>query len=278
MVALACATAVFFTPDAVLSAAPKGTATLEADSMRYDPSDGAITASGNVRFKGPEGEVFGDWGSGATGGGDFEMRGSVRGTFADSDGGSVDIACDSIRLQGGMDEKKDRTVTAVGGVTLSRAGERLVAGTVVWDLGTENYSASGGVIGEFGAYLIDADKISRDQERFAAENVREYTDLQRRITLSAAKVSGIVNGGSIVELVAGGDVTITMPDSKGAMTRVRGDKGVFSVARGTLVVSGNTVASQTGRNLTSDSIVYDLDTGRVEAVGKPTLVFEVLRD
>jgi lipopolysaccharide export system protein LptA len=249
--------------------------------MKYSPSEGVITASGNVRFKGPDGEIFGDWGLGAVSDGNFEMRGNVKGFFHNLDGRSLDITCDSIKLQetaNGTDKSKNKTITASGGVKLSNAGERLAAETVIWSMGSENYSASGNVVGEFETYSLDADKISRNQETFFAENIRNYTDIKRRITLSAAKAEGVINVGEVVELVADGQVAITMPDSGGAVTKVTGDKGIFSVARGTLVVSGNTTITQAGRNLSSENIVYDLDSGRVDAIGNTVLIFEMQKN
>jgi lipopolysaccharide export system protein LptA len=249
-----------------------GNAELQADSMNYDPKSRSIVASGNVRFRSPEGEISADRGIGYTDGTAFEMEGNARGRFKAQ---SLDIACDFIMLERTASPDR-RIITASGGVKLSRDGGTLAADEVVWELGSENYSASGKVLLDFGNYLVDSDEASRDGDRFHALNIRRYEDRLRRITITAMEADGMMERGDMTELIADGGVVMDVAGEGDAHTRITGDKGVFSRDRGTLVISGGAFASQKGRNLRAASIVYHLDSGRVEALGdRPSIAFEM---
>lgn len=247
-------------------------ATLTADVMNYNPETREIAASGNVHFKRPDGELLGDRGRGSADGNDFEMYGNVRGRF---DKESLAIVCDAMKLQTEEGPNAMRTITASGDVKLTRGADVITAQSVTWEMEGENYSASGKVNGNFDTYAIDADAISRNGEQFSATAIRRYEDDLRNITLSAARANGLTQDGQIVEFIAEGNVVVNMPDSQGAMIRVTGDKGVFSLDRGTFVVSGNAHVNQSGSLLSAGSIVYHIDSGKIDALQRPTLVFEM---
>lgn len=245
---------------------------LTADSMRYNPDSGEIKAFGNVHIKRPDGELFGDSGSGNSNGREFELRGNVKGHFVSDD---VDISCDFLKLSSTGTAPVRREATASGDVLLTRASDRISAMRLSWEIGGVKYSAAGSVLGDFETYSIDADEAGRDGEKFWAVGVRRYEDMERGIAMSANKIDGITDGDRIVELVASGSVVMDSRDDKGKPSRVTGNKGVFSVARGTLVVSGNATATQEGRRLIAGNIVYYLDGGRIEALDRPSLVIEM---
>jgi lipopolysaccharide assembly outer membrane protein LptD (OstA) len=258
-------------PCGYAAAVSSGAAELVADSMNYDPRSNSVTAVGNVRLTSPDGELFGDSGFGYTNGRMFEMRGNVRGMFAAR---SLDIVCDYIELEIGEPPQPRRKITATGNVVLTRAGDRLTADHATWNLDSENYAAAGDVLMDFGGYFVDSDEAGREGERFWARNVRRYEDRARKMSISASSAEGRVRGDTIVELITDGAIAINMLDGGG--TRITGNKGVFSQDRGTIVVSGNAQAIQEGRSLTAGSIVYHLDSGRVEALGeRPTIIFEM---
>jgi lipopolysaccharide transport protein LptA len=97
--------------------------------------------------------------------------------------------------------------------------------------------------------------------------------------MSAAHAEGLMNGNNeVTELTADGDVVVTMPDRKGVLTRATGRKGVYSMARGTIVLSGRATLTQAGRVLNSENIVYFIESGRVDALGSPSLTFETDRE
>ena len=249
--------------------------TLVADSMRYDPNTGFIAAEGNVHIANPDGEVFGDFGSGYSDGNNIEMHGNVRGHFKDEDGGEFNFSCEWIEIEG--NDNSNRVITATGDVKLSRGNDALSANQVIWHAGAARYSASGGVSGEFAAYSIDADDVSRDEGVFYARNVRRFYERTRNVTISASRFNGILRGDDVVEMTAEGGVVITARDSDGAITRATGAKGIYSVARGTVVLSGGATITQTGRVLNSEEIVYFLDTGQIDAQGSPSIIFETDR-
>ncbi|MDR1515151.1 MAG: hypothetical protein LBS45_05600 [Synergistaceae bacterium] len=248
-----------------------GNAVLQADSMNYDPKSRSVTAEGNVRFKSPDGEISGDRGIGYTDGGSFEMEGRVRGRFAAQ---SMDITCDFIMLERAADGKQ--IITARGSVRVSRDDGTIAAGEIEWELESDNYSAGGGVLIDFGSYMVDSDEASRNGNRFRARNIRRYEDRARRMIITAQEADGLIERGDIVELIAEGGVAMNIAEVRGSSTRITGNRGVFSRDRGTLVISGGASASQEGRSVRAANIVYHIDSGRVEAIGdRPSIAFEM---
>jgi lipopolysaccharide transport protein LptA len=250
-------------------------ATMVADSMRYDPAASVITASGSVHVTHPDGEIFGDNGSGSVDGRNFEIHGGVRGNFKDKDGVPVNIQCADAYLNTGDDDT--HTLTAKGSATLTKRAEKLSADSIIWNSSGDRYSALGGVMGDFETYAVDADVVSRDAQIFYARAVRKFYEKARKITMSADKADGVIVNERISELVATGGVVITAPDKNGNMTRATGGKSVYSLDKGTVVVTGRATITQTGRKLNSERIVYYVDTGRIDATGNPALTFETER-
>lgn len=257
---------------ATLAAAAGVNVNLTADTMRYNPDSGEITAQGNVHLTRPDGELYGDSGFGNSNGREFELRGSVRGHFTSDD---IDISCAYLKLSSEGTTPVRRIVAASGDVLLTRSADKISAGMLTWHIDGEKYSASGNVLANFEAYSIDADEAGRDDEKFWANGVRRYEDIQRDFTLSASQIDGLISDGRISELVASGSVTMHTHDEKGVPSHVTGNKGIFSVARGTLVVSGNATVTQQGRRLHAGNIVYHLDSGRIEALDRPSLVIQM---
>ena len=253
-----------------------GKASLTADRLDYNPQTNRIDARGNVHMTRPDGELFGDSGTGTTDGRRFQLDGNVKGHFSNE---GLDIICAHIVLVTEGTNPARRTITASGDVELTRreqGEDKITAQVVSWELDRDVYRAMGDVIGNYTRYYVDADEVSRDGERFAARGIRRYNDRERNVTMSASRASGTLGpDGAIRELVAEGNVVLNTPDEKGTISRITGDKGVFSVARGTLVISGNAMANQSGRNLHAESIVYHLDSERIEAIGRPSLVIDI---
>lgn len=248
-----------------------GDVTLTSDSLSYDPAERIVRAAGNVRLESPEGELFADRGRGVVNGKDFEMSGNVRGNFRKE---GIEIHCRSIDLRSEGEKPARRKLRATGNVRLVRGEDRLLASNVSWELGGDHYRASGNVSANFSAYSIEADEAARDGEQFWAQGVRRYEDRVRKIVVKTSKARGVVRGKEVTELTAEGPVEVVMFDRNGKRTTVRGDKGVFSKERGSVVISGNARADQDGRTLTADSIVYHLDGGKIDALGRPSMVIE----
>jgi lipopolysaccharide transport protein LptA len=250
-------------------------ATLTADAMRYDPDTGMIYASGNVHLTSRNGEVFGDEGQGAVNGRDFGVRGNVRGKLTQADGAVVNITCEEAAVRGIND--KDNLVAASGDVKLRRGNENLAADFMSWHTGKDGYSAEGNVAGDFESYFIDADAVSRDADVISARKIRKFHEKTRKITLVAEKADGHIEDETITDMTAEGGVVVTAPDSEGNMTRASGGRGVYSAAAGTLELTVNARVTQQGRDLKSEKITYFIESGNIEAVGKPSLYFETDR-
>jgi len=134
---------------------------------------------------------------------------------------------------------------------------------------TPTYIAEGMVNGVLGEIFIDVDKFYMKGEEFAALNVRRLEDREVQIALSANRVDGVVRDGAFANFVAQGRVFIEgqgRPGGGGPVD-IRGDRAVYSVERGSVVVSGNVRAVQEGRVLTAGSVVYFPDNNRIDAYG-----------
>lgn len=260
---------------AALSCAPSfaasGTADLTADLMNYDPSTGAVRVSGNVLIERDDGEIRADEGAGLLDGSRFELAGNIAGSFT-TDEGEVALTCDFVTMSA---VSGDRTVIATGGVVMMRGNDRIESETLQWSPGGKHYKAAGGVVGRFMSYSIDADEMTRSGDEFSALGVRRYEDGARGMTLCADSVDGIIKDEQVVEMTAKGAVELESYGDEHGSTTVSGNSAVFSVARGTIVVSGNAIVMQAGRVLNAGSVVYHLDTGRVEANDRPTLFIDL---
>jgi len=134
---------------------------------------------------------------------------------------------------------------------------------------TPTYIAEGAVNGVLGRIYMDVDKFYMKGDDFAALNVRRLEDREMQITLRADRVDGAIEGGSLSNFIARGRVWLDgQPGAGGGgAVEIRGDRAVYSVERGSVVVSGNVTAVQQGRVLTAGSIVYFPDSNRIDAYG-----------
>lgn len=139
----------------------------------------------------------------------------------------------------------------------------------------------GGVKGSMGTMKLDADRLTitgvggfnqpsgRDnQTRFWITKARNIEDGSRGLSFGAESVEGLLRAGDLHELTAKKSVWLKgRPKSKEEPVSLKGDNALYSLARGSVVVSGHVVAVQGGRTLRSDSVVYFPDQNRVEALG-----------
>jgi lipopolysaccharide export system protein LptA len=245
-----------------------GEAVLTAESLSYDSNTGWVAASGNIHFTSPDGELFSDRGGGDINGKVFVASGNVRGSFKRE---SVEITCEAISLSN--ENESERRINASGDVVLTRLSDRLSAQSVMWEIGGNSYKAEGNVLGTFEDFSIDSDMMTRSGDQFWASGIREYMDRERGVRLSSRKANGVFDGREIVELITEGSVSIKMSGKNGEISTVTGNKGVYSLARGTIVVTGNARIDRGDHSLKASSVVYHLASGRVEALGQPTLMF-----
>jgi len=134
---------------------------------------------------------------------------------------------------------------------------------------TPTYIAEGAVNGVLGQIHMDVDKFYMKGADFAALNVRRLEDREMQIALRADRVDGAIDGGSLSNFIARGRVWLDgQPRAGGGgPVEIRGDRAVYSVERGSVVISGNVTAVQQGRILTAGSVVYFPDSNRIDAYG-----------
>ena len=111
--------------------------------------------------------------------------------------------------------------------------------------------------------------------RFLVANVRNLEDKSRELKFGAGSIEGVLKEGILEEMTADKNVWIKGRDKgRNQAVSLRGDKAVYAVERGSVVVSGHVLAIQGGRTLKSDAVVYFPDESRVEALGGLTKVIE----
>ena len=214
---------------------------LTADSMQYDSASGYFTASENVKIL-REGIVA-----------------TAKKAEGNMNGGELNLIGD-VHISGvWQDEKVDIKGQVLTGYLRDPRG----------------VSFKGTVQGFWGSRRIDAEDLSTRGETFSVAKLRRYADSAEGLSFSCNSIEGKLKDGEIVEFTAVGAFKFISSPKKGTPTEIRGDKAVYSKARGSLVVNGNVSAVQNGRSLRSDSLVYFPAQNRIEATGKPQLIFKL---
>ena len=223
------------------------TATLSANRMQFDAQTGNFTADGNVTIKA----------------GDLNVN-------APSSRGNID------RREVNFNEGITASGKWYGDKVNLKAGKLLLSFADI-----PSCKFQGGVRGGFGTMRLDADRLTltgagglstptaRDrQSKFWLVNVRNLEDTSRGLAFGANSVEGLVRNGELYDFTAKRGVWLKgKPKAKGDAVSIKGDNALYSIARGSVVLSGHVVAVQGGRTLRSDSIVYFPEQNRVEAIG-----------
>lgn len=138
-----------------------------------------------------------------------------------------------------------------------------------------------GVKGGVGTMRLDADRLTLTgiggiaepskndrQTKFWIVNARSLEDRSKGITFGANSIEGVLRDGDLHDLTAQKSVWLRgRPKAKDDAVNLKGDSALYSLERGSVVVSGHVTAVQGGRTLRSDSIVYFPEQNRVEALG-----------
>lgn len=209
-------------------------AKLSADRMRFDSQTGDFLATGNVVIQADGLTLLAPRGTGNV------KRKEV-------------VFSEGVLISG--DWQGDWVDLKAGSVSLT-FGERAV------------YLIENGVKGDLGKITIDSDKLSLEGSEWVAVNVRLLEDREADLSFGAKNVQGTLADGILIHLTAENDVWLKgRPNNTGEVVDIRGNKAVYSVERGSVVLSGNVKAVQKGRTLTSQSIVYFPSLNRIEAIG-----------
>lgn len=237
----------YISPSYALDETLPDTATLSANRMRFDSETGDFLADGDVTITAGELKVDAPIGSGNI---------DTREVHFD------DGITASGRWQG------DKVDIKAGRLLLSFK-----------DIPTCNFQ--NGVRGGIGAIYLDADRLILTgmggladpkpedmQTKFSLAKVRSMEDRSRGMTFRADSVEGVLVAGELYDLTAKRGVWLRgKPKANEEAVSLRGDNAIYSLIRGSVVVSGHVTAVQGGRTLKSDSIVYFPDQNRVEALG-----------
>jgi lipopolysaccharide export system protein LptA len=242
--------------------------TLTAESLRYDPEAQRIVAEGNVTIRRGTGRITAEHGEGRSDGSLFILAGNVTGAFPEK---KLELTCAYLTYR-----SRDAWLLASGDVAISSGGDRLRAEMVKYRLGDSvAYEARGDVSLLWEGRTFEADSAWREGDEFRARNVRRFEDPKERVSLVAPTVVGRVEEGVLAEVTAEGGILVEVTGRDGKPVRIRGAKGIYSIARGSVVVTGNASAVQAGRTVSAQSLVMNLVTRRIEALGKPQLSFPV---
>lgn len=246
----------------------QGKVTLTAESLRYDPESQRIVAEGNVIIRRGAGRITAERGEGRSDGSLFILTGNVAAAFPEEE---LELACTYLTYRA-----RDAWLLASGDVSISSGGDRLRAEMIKYRLGDSvAYEARGDVSILWEGRNFEADSAWREGDDFRARNVRRFEDPKERVSLVAPTVVGRVEEGVLAEVTAEGGILVEVAGRDGKPVRIRGAKGIYSIVKGSVVVTGNASAVQAGRTVSAQSLVMNLVTRRIEALGKPQLTFPV---
>ena len=249
--ALAAVSAMQLSPaEAIESAALPEKATLTANRMRFDSKTGDFLADGNVTIVAGELTVTAPRGTG---------NAERKEVFFD----------EGIKAYGKW--QGDKVDIKAGKLALSFA-----------DSPTCRFQD--GVKGGVGAMSLDADKLTliglggitgssaKDrQTKFWLVKARSIEDRTQGISFGANSIEGVLRDGELRDMTAKTGVWLKgRPKKNEPAVSIKGNHALYSLERGSVVLSGNVSAVQGGRTLKSDSIVYFPAQNRVEAMGGVT--------
>ena len=222
-------------------------ATLSANRMRFDAETGDFLADGNVTITAGELTVTAPEGS-----------------------GNVD------RREVNFNEGITASGKWYGDKLDLHAGKLLLS---FQDIPTCKFQDN--IRGSLGTMRLDAERLTITgiggidepsgndrQTKFWIVMARNLEDTSRGLSFGADSVEGVLVSGDLYELTAKKGVWLKgKPKSQGDAVSLRGDNALYSLERGSVVVSGHVTAIQGGRTLKSDSVVYFPEQNRVEALG-----------
>ena len=189
--------------------------------------------------------------------------------------GNVVIQADGVTFHAlrGTGNVKNKEVHFSDGITASGEwrGDKLdlSAGKVSFFFGqTPTYVAEDMVKGVLGKLYLEVEKLYMKGADISALKVHRFEDRELNIAMGAESVRGVVEGGVLTTFTAEGNVWLNgQPNAAGGTVNIKGDRAVYSVERGSVVMSGNVRAAQQGRTLTADSLVYFPGNNRIDAYG-----------
>ena len=219
------------------------TVSFTSDTMRYDFKAGLFYAEGNVTIKGNDLTIIATHANGDINGRTFNLSGNItiNGMW---NGDNVNLSAMSATA-----EIRERPI----------------------------YTLESGISGSVGKITIDCDFLKMDGDDILAKIVHRLQDGKSGVTFAADNITGKIKEGELMQAEADGDIIVLgSPSKSGGTVELRGKKAIYSVERGTIVVSGGVTAKQNRRTLRADSIVYIPDANIMEALGgRPRITVDI---
>lgn len=252
---------------AVSGTSSAGEIRLTSDTLIYDPGSRVVRAEGNVRLERQGLNLTASFAEGDPAGERFRAWGAVKAHWKEQ---KMELTAEEVSLI----DRAPKRVLASGQVLLVRPGERLAAASLEWVFGsTTEYVARGGIKAEAPGRVLEAAEAGRKNEQFWARQVTRFEDKGEKISLKAGRIEARTEGDGLKELTATGQVAAVIAGSEGGPVNLKGDRLLYSKDKGKVALVGNAEAVQSGRSVRSESILYDLATRRIEAQGRPQLIF-----
>ena len=249
--------------------APADKVRLSADTMRYEPGALTFTAEGNVRILRGNSVLTASRGTGKSDGSLFRLEGDVHCDMPDR---KLRFSCDRIVYF----PKENSRIEAFGNVEAQGEENSLRASEVLWRLGDiPHYTASGDVYAAWGERAFEARLATRKGNKFWVKGMRRFEDTREGVRIAAPVLEGSLRNEDVTEVVASGGVMMETLGAKGVPVRITGNKCIYSLTKGTMVISGRAFAKQGDRTVRAENLVFRLATRVIEAKGKPQLVFTV---
>jgi lipopolysaccharide export system protein LptA len=219
------------------------TVSFTSDNMRYDLQAGLFYAEGNVTIKGNDLTIIATHANGDINGRTFNLSGNItiNGMW---NGDNVNLSAMSATA-----EFREQPI----------------------------YTLESGISGTVGKVTVDCDFLKMDGDNLFAKIVHRLKDGKSGVTFSADNITGKIKEGELTQAEANGNIIILgSPNKSSGTVELRGKKAVYSIERGTIVVSGGVSAKQNRRTLNADSIVYIPSANRIEAQGgRPRITVDI---
>lgn len=233
--------------------------TLSANRMRFDSQTGDFLAEGNVIIKAGDLTVTAPQGSGNVERQEVSFNSGIR-AFGKWQGEKIDLNANKVNL------------------TLNDNPTCRLEGKVNGGYGSTKFDADRvTLVGTGGIRGLSRPGSKSNQTKFWLVNARNLEDTSKKIAFGAGNIEGVIRRGTLYDMTADKNVWLrgryqnatkkNSSSSSAEPVNLRGDHAIYSLERGSVVLSGGVSAVQGGRTLKSDSLVYFPDQNRVEAIG-----------
>ena len=235
--------------------------TLSANRMRFDSQTGDFLAEGNVIIKAGELTVTAPKGTGNVERQEIFFNSGIK-AYGKWQGDKIDLNANKVELSLHDDPVCRLEGNVKGGFA-----------TAKFDADKVTLIGTGGITG------LSQPSNRNNQTKFWVVNARNLEDTAKKIAFGAGNIEGVIRRGTLQDLTAKKNVWLkgrpgaskaknsSQKLSSNEPVNLRGDNAVYSLARGSVVLTGNVSAVQGGRTLKSDTLVYFPDQNRVEAMG-----------